>query len=461
MFRLVCASILVLANAPAGPADDLPKWLVNLAHIQRIMREEIGRLPNYTCVETIDRSQSKGKAQLRRVDRILINVAVAGGHELYAWPGRSEFQEQALANLVAGGFTSDGNFSGMAQKVFFGQGVRTSFVGEEMLDGRQTLHYAFNIPADASNWMVRTGDVAEKVAARGSFLVDATTFDLLMLEFAAENLPPGLNDKTLEESIRYARVTIAGHAVLLPKTTEIRTETFSGDRFYNHARFDDCHEYGSQSTITFDSEPPAGTLPAGLEFSLRLDSGIDLATASVGDPVRAILIQALSPLHEGAVFTGAIGAIRKHPGNDPRSEISLEWTRAEDAEKTWSMKARLGDIDLFPDLSRRLLQSLHRTDDLPDSISLNGLAREFPPDCASRYALKSRRNRLRFSRVRRFFYSSIAAFCGRLTSSAIADCPDSLSSCLLDAARPEFKHESAQPCLNIFCVAIRSRNGSP
>jgi hypothetical protein len=249
MFR---GSLLILAClAGTGAADDLPRWVVNLARIRREIGNEIKRLPNYTCTETINRYESTGGA-MKFLDRVVIQVAVAGDRELYAWPGQKAFEDQALADMVGNGFMADGNFFGMMRKIFAGQGARIAYAGEETAEGRAVLHYTFEIRLSETNWIVRVGGLSEPVATQGSFYVDASSLDLLSLNFIATDLPPLLRDKTLDHSIRYARITLAGRSVLIAKTTEFRAVSLNGDYWFNRATFDDCHEYGSQSTITFE-----------------------------------------------------------------------------------------------------------------------------------------------------------------------------------------------------------------
>ena len=111
-------------------SDDLPKWVIDLAHIQRTTGDEIRRLPNYTCAETIDRYKAQGTEKLRRIDQLRLNVAVVSRKELYAWPG-GDFQDISLPDMVHNGFVADGSFSSLAHTVFANPGVHTSFPGEQ------------------------------------------------------------------------------------------------------------------------------------------------------------------------------------------------------------------------------------------------------------------------------------------------------------------------------------------
>ena len=232
-------------------ADDLPKWVIDLAHIQRTMGDELRRLPNYTCAETIDRYKAQGTEKLRRIDQLRLNVAVVNRKELYAWPG-GDFEDISLPDMVHNGFIADGSFSTMAHTVFANRGVRTSFVEERTQQVRRLMRYRFTVSAAVANWDIRLGSVAAQVGASGWFEADASTLDVTTLEIGAEDLPPWLLTRSLVQTTQYARVTIGSREVLLPRVTEMRSESFAGEKLYNHTVIGDCREYGSQTTITFD-----------------------------------------------------------------------------------------------------------------------------------------------------------------------------------------------------------------
>jgi hypothetical protein len=154
--------IAALGWVAAARADDLPKWVLDLSRIQRAMRMELQRLPNYTCAEKIDRYAGDGRTP-RPIDRIETQVAVTGEKELYSWRG-GPFEERSIADLVGQGFISDGDFSAMLQNVFEGRSALISFGGEESLDGRKALRYRFEIPQAISNWVIRLGPRSKRAS---------------------------------------------------------------------------------------------------------------------------------------------------------------------------------------------------------------------------------------------------------------------------------------------------------
>jgi hypothetical protein len=360
-------SILFLTCAAWGAMDDL-------ARIQQTMTEQLSQLPNYTCAESIERYGASGNKKLKLLDTVRLSVAVVHRSELYALLG-GEFQDKSITALVQTGFISDGNFLTMPRTVFSAADTQTWFAGEENFNGRKAIRYRFHIDANRAGWRVSAGGAFARVGVTGSFVADAATLDVLRLDYAAEGMPQWLGNKALEQSIEYERVPLGGRPVLLPKVTEMRAESFSGEKHFNHAVFSDCHEYGAQTTIRF--EGMEDLIPPNVDLSLKLESGIDSATAKAGDPIRATLTTPVSfaggSLAAGAVATGAIIAVQRHPGDDARCDLRVQWSRVEDAGGSWNVEGRLSAVDDFPDLRHSLLASLYGGDGAGSVITVNGV----------------------------------------------------------------------------------------
>jgi hypothetical protein len=127
--------------------------------------------------------------------------------------------------------------------------------------------------------------------------------------------------------------------------TEKRTDAQNRPRYFNRAVFSDCHEFAAQSTITFGGEDEAlVALPANLNLELQLEAEIDTVSAWEGSEVRAKLLKAAGPLHEGAELTGVIRNVERHSGRNASVEVVLEWTRALDKGRSYRLAARPVDM---------------------------------------------------------------------------------------------------------------------
>jgi hypothetical protein len=86
--------------------------------------EDVARLPNFTCVQTITRrvyaakkrppscdelirasNAGKRKVPLSLWDRLRVDVAIADKKEVYSWVGAERFEHDDLQQLVSGGQT--------------------------------------------------------------------------------------------------------------------------------------------------------------------------------------------------------------------------------------------------------------------------------------------------------------------------------------------------------------------
>src|SRR5882724_637935 len=106
-----CRKILILALALAAPAQDLPQWIILLARVKSHLRQELARLTDCVCLETIRRDYRPAGGRMRPLDTIRLEVLSTGQHEMFASPGDRKFTEGHPAQFSAGGVIGDGLFA--------------------------------------------------------------------------------------------------------------------------------------------------------------------------------------------------------------------------------------------------------------------------------------------------------------------------------------------------------------
>jgi hypothetical protein len=112
------AWLTVLLGA-ATPAQELTPEVLLLARIKVHMEQNLNRLPNYTCLQTIERSRRLAPGhKFELVDALRLEVAMVGNKELFAWPGAKNFEDRDLHELVQGGAIGNGNFGLHARSIF-------------------------------------------------------------------------------------------------------------------------------------------------------------------------------------------------------------------------------------------------------------------------------------------------------------------------------------------------------
>lgn len=313
------AALLLLAAAAGGAADESPALL---ATIRQHMAENLARLPNYTCRETIERTGGEaGTRHLAFIDRLRVEVAYVGGRELYALPGEDHFEDRPLDEIVGpGGAISTGDFATHARVVFTTNAPAFTWAGEEQRDGRTVVRYDFRVPLRKSGYAIRTGARPVVVAYDGFVLADRDTLDPLQLEVHALDLPAELKLRDAWESIRYAEVRIAGTPFLLPESAELSMTESKGFESRNLTRFEQCREYAGESIVRFDVGEDGGgaasaaepiVLPPKLSIEAILRDPIDWTSAARGDLVYLVVGSAAKRsgrvlVPKGALITGRI-----------------------------------------------------------------------------------------------------------------------------------------------------------
>src|SRR3974390_1739503 len=117
--RAVLIPVIFGIAAASHAGEDRPPGEEWLTQVIARMSDNLIRLPNFTCLQTIDRSR-RASAGLRgeTVDRVRVEVALVDGKELFAWPGEGKFEDRELSDMVMGGATSTGNFGLLSKAVF-------------------------------------------------------------------------------------------------------------------------------------------------------------------------------------------------------------------------------------------------------------------------------------------------------------------------------------------------------
>jgi len=355
--RLFAISLVMTARAPGGQAPDQSQ----LARFQEKVRQDMAGIPNYTCLETIERTRREPHSRnFKPVDTVRLEVSSVAGKELFAWPGASQFEDRDVRSLVIGGTIGTGMFANFARSLFVtGKGTR-QYGGEETLAGRSTVRYDFYLTNAESGFQIRVGEVSEIVAAKGSFWFDPASLDLIRLDLHGDAIPYSLRLEETSIQTFYARTHIGDSDALLPTRSELTMAHFSGEASRDAVEFSQCHEYRSESTIRFDAPAPSVpevpkppvrevALPAGLLVPVELETAIDSKTASVGDTLHARVVQDVRQKGELAVPRGA--AVTGHIRNLDRSTSSAAFAVGiEFSEIEWQgaralLYAELVDLD--------------------------------------------------------------------------------------------------------------------
>jgi hypothetical protein len=349
-------------------AQDFPPGVLTLARIRTRVQQAVDKLPDCTCVETVDRFWKPAGKQLKPVDRVVLQILFSGGKELFAAPGDTRWESSPWA-FLASGIMGNGFFALDLQAVFLNNVSVIAYKGDESIAGRREARYDFSISRMSSGYTVQRGTASAAVATRGSFWADPETYDLRRLQFHAEGIPPALYYAEISNDIRYDRVRIGESDVLLPRDADLRATDLDGEEKNNHIEFTHCQGFHTESTLSFDAgdsapatrpaAPPShsqaeGTLAPGLGIAVALSAPLD-DHALVGSPIEGRVVgnvvqkgKVLIP--DGTLVKGRIRRLEHYfddgdPAIGDYFTVALEFTQIETPSARLRFYARLQGID--------------------------------------------------------------------------------------------------------------------
>ena len=366
VMAIFCAGVLTVC------AQEIPPETLQLAHIRFHMLEQLREEPNYTCVESVERSRRAGaKKSFQLQDTLRLEVALVDRKEMFAWPGAKKFESADVRDLVKNGAIGNGNFAGFAGAIFEGS-ITFSYKGME----GEWARYDYHVPLLQSGYSIQHGSREAKVAYHGSVFANLQTLDVHRIEVIAEDIPPEVELKAVTTRMDYARVKIGESDFLLPAESEMVLTDLEDQEYRDRVRLTSCREFTGESVLTFD-EPPADsapkaaplelTLPADLTMQLRLEVQIDTESTVIGDALRATLENDLKQkgqllMPKGATVQGRVTRMEKH---GDYSELGLEFDEIDSAR---ALAHFAGTLDSLPgpwflastEMQRRRIQKTAR-----------------------------------------------------------------------------------------------------
>jgi hypothetical protein len=298
-----------------------------LQQIKQRAITDLGSVPNYVCVDSIERSLwIPDERQFRRLDRLHLEIAHIEGADRFSWLGDSAFQSQAPTEMVGYGASFRGDFADNRALVFKSGWTTISYSGRVTIEGRPALRYEYDVHRRVL--AMRNGNQSGLASARGAFWIDPETLDVLQIDLEAYDIPVSLAIRSIVDHTTYWPVAVSGRRVLLARRSEFLLTESDGTVKRNTSVFSNCREYGAESTVTF--EPGAGTpvspattektrVQAGLQIQLVLDTPLDATKVSVGDPISAHTLQTVGSIRRGTHVFGRVSRLINYNDQIPTS----------------------------------------------------------------------------------------------------------------------------------------------
>jgi hypothetical protein len=348
----LCAVALAGAAMVCGQQPPLSPEVLQLSRIRERVLSTLARQPNYTCVETVERShRTAATRKFQLLDIIRLEVALVDGKEMFGWPGSKKFEDTDLRNMVTTGAIGNGNFALHAHAIFAGNHATIKYSGVEP----DAVRYDFRVPVFLSGYNLRTQAGEAIVGFHGSFWAHPDSLDLLRVEVIADDIPVRLGLAEATDRMDYSRMRIGEGEFLLPELSELTMVNLNGSESRNRVRFAGCRQFSGESVLTFGDAPASGQpaaplqeieLPPDLTLNLALLGDVDVNLSAVGDPVRARLENDLR--HKGQVLfsKGAtvLGRVTRMERHENYIEVGLEFFEIESHSARAQLRAKLIEV---------------------------------------------------------------------------------------------------------------------
>jgi hypothetical protein len=342
--------ILSLAAGVAAGRDD------PISQIRFKVAERTARIPNYTCLETIERSwyASDYAGSLIR-DRMRFEVSVVEGSEQFAWPGGGPLDVHERQIILGRGLTKTGDFAGFVGAIFGTDSAAYTRVGEEAIGARRTIRYNYRVPQASSRYTITQNGVTVAVGFHGSFWVDPETLDLTRVELDADTIPAAFKRRSVKIAIDYGLVAVGTGDFLLPQLTDVSTVTDRKLENRTTTRFSQCRQFLAESSISFEEksvdqaakpDEARTALPPGMILEATLATPIVRKTAATGDLVQAEVRKEVKTRNgvvvpQGAIVEGRIVLLEARGSTEPADALAVRFTKVRFGTSEVSLRARL------------------------------------------------------------------------------------------------------------------------
>jgi VWFA-related protein len=205
-------------------------------------------LPNFLCLETIERSKkSKGDGDWEHVDTITERLLYRQKSEERSVVMLNGEKTHMSADSIEGAH-SNGEFGGILQAIF-DPAVHAQFQWQKSAqdDGETVQVFRFKVALKDSNYFVNSpGDSQIRTAFNGYIYIDNDTHAVRRLLASTEELPAGFPIKATWIALRYDYVAINNHEYLMPASGEVGLVHGRHGMDLNELRFSNYRRFGSR-----------------------------------------------------------------------------------------------------------------------------------------------------------------------------------------------------------------------
>ena len=367
--RRTCSLLLAAASPLISqvPAADPQRFIDSIRHV---MQERLARVPNYVCLQTVDRVVVNEAAPggWESKDGFRLEVAFIDNQELYSWPGANRFEEASLAEIIGTGLLASGEFAAHQHAVFREQATAIRFLGNETVNEKALLRYGYEVPEAVSQYWVETaGGGRLKSAYSGSFWVEPNSLEMTHFEIRLMDPPPASGVVSSHTRIEYEPFAIGEARIYLPAKAVMRVRFVGGEEARNVYEFSDCRVFGAESTLFFETRDDQEDTPVAIDNSTAIPAGVRLRiewkttirseAARAGDTIEGVLFASarnnktnFAP--KGTQVTGRIRQVELRTLPRLMSTLVMELTELRFGDRRAPVRATLRIVESIPNMTR-------------------------------------------------------------------------------------------------------------
>ena len=381
---LLVAAIVTCSSAAESGSDSL------LASVRSKVLASAETIPRYVCRQTLVRQTYASHQQPTRTcgtlpesvsfepsqpdamlaltngipgytlissDRANLDVMIAGGVELFSWPGGGKFLSNNPNDLLSGGFAGNGDFASFIITAF--SSGQTSFQYFGLCGPAPCVRYRYDVPVAVGRYVVENPIEKTIVGYHGIIDIDPQSADLLAGTVIPTDLQKAM-PMACDTGTRmmYKRTTLNASEFTIPEAVAQEYVDGNGWYFSNWIQYNGCRQYSAESTVQFgndgtapgldSSQPQAARamLHRGSTLELRLVTNLDSGLSSAGDPVEATLVRPVQAsdgraIPAGSVVSGHLTEVQRTYSPEPRVRIAIRFD-------TIVIDGRSTPVTLFP-----------------------------------------------------------------------------------------------------------------
>lgn len=216
-------------------------------------------LPNYTCTQKT--------SQISRPPNAVNNPSIqtTNNEEQVSYVDRQEIRKivRVDGHPIAPDATpnrrgmSQGEFAYLLNIIFEpATGADLRWDRADKLDGRLVDVIAFQVP-QSRGYLLKQSRSQLKVPFEGLVYADVQTHAVLRIQMKCTMIPANSDIKTLELTLEYKAVQVAGQEFILPSHFVLRYLDFTEDRQHiNEGKFSDYRRFSTDAEIQFQTDKP-------------------------------------------------------------------------------------------------------------------------------------------------------------------------------------------------------------